>query len=123
MIELKAGCVRVLQNRKHLFNQQLPFFARVGEMSVEGVDSVREGSGKFDFLNPSPSLFLHTPTPPPPPNAKDEPRRGFFFSTILNFITSVQHVCPLCDEAKVALESYRHRVGIHTIRFFFSFQI
>lgn len=123
MIELKAGCVRVLQNRKHLFNQQLPCFARVGEieMSVEGVDSVREGSGKFDFLNPSPSLFLHTP--PPSPNAKDEPRRGFFFSTILNFITSVQHVCPLCDEAKVALESYRHRVGIHTIRFFFSFQI
>lgn len=51
MIELKAGCVRVLQNRKHLFNQQLPCFARVGEieMSVEGVDSVREGSGKFDF--------------------------------------------------------------------------
>ena len=93
MIELKAGCVRVLQNRKHLFNQQLPFFARVGEMSVEGVDSVREGSGKFDFLNPSPPPFL-PPPPPPPPNAKDEPRRGFFFqqfSTLLPLYSMSAH--------------------------------
>lgn len=80
-------------------------------MSVESVDSVREGSGKFDFLNPS--LFLH-----PFPMLRMNPGEDLF-STILNSIASVQHVCPLCDEAKVAIESYRHRVGIHTIRFFF----
>lgn len=32
---------------------------------------------------------------------------------MLDFMSlcSPQHVCPLCDEAKAALESYRHRVG------------
>ena len=94
MIELKAGCVRVLQNRKHLFNQQLPCFARVGEieMSVEGVDSVRESSGKFDFLNPSPSLFLHTP--PPPPMLRMNLGEDFFFqqfSTLLPLYSMSAH--------------------------------
>ena len=41
-------------------------------MSVEGVDSVREGSGKFDFLNPS--LFLH-----PFPMLRMNPEEDLFF--------------------------------------------
>ena len=41
-------------------------------MSVEGVDSVREGSGKFDFLNPS--LFLH-----PFPMLRMNPGEDLFF--------------------------------------------
>ena len=82
-------------------------------MSVEGVDSVREGSDKFDFLNPS--LFLH-----PFPMLRMNPGEDLFFdNSQLYCLCTVQHVCPLCDEAKVAIESYRHRVGIHTIRFFF----